>query len=243
MKLVGCPQTMHQCLLLLTLCVVHVSCQKIGSSLSQISFKTGSQFGGGDTVSLSVNWIIRREDDLRERNAQIPRLKDGNAGDVYRYAVQKAKLCGRVNRSGGAMASHPEIVRIEYDITDGKGFNDASRNIVNVRLFPIHGGNMEFELSLLFEGRLRFHQCLASEGYNRSMGEMMFDEIEKCGHGLNATFGTVCAAYNIQNDMVSFDVISFERKEMKSQGKDVSNGKIIDIGLCDMMLCMFMRLT
>eukprot|EP01083_Nonionella_stella_P297089 1009102_1 len=56
MKLVGCPQTMHQCLLLLTLCVVHVSCQKIGSSLSQISFKTGSQFGGGDTVSLSVNW-------------------------------------------------------------------------------------------------------------------------------------------------------------------------------------------
>eukprot|EP01084_Bolivina_argentea_P061062 111597_1 len=65
-------------------------------------------------------------------------------------------LCGRVNRSGGVMVSNPEIVRIEYispdlvsneyfemamDITNGEGFNDGSRNIVNARLFPIYGGN------------------------------------------------------------------------------------------------------
>eukprot|EP01084_Bolivina_argentea_P133555 235689_1 len=77
---------------------------------------------------------------------------------------QSLWLCGRVNRSGGVQVSNPEIIRIEYispnlvsyeyfnmamDISSHnseseKGFLDGSRNIINARLFPIYGGNMEY---------------------------------------------------------------------------------------------------
>eukprot|EP01083_Nonionella_stella_P035666 97276_1 len=46
----------HRYLLLLFFYVVHISCQEIGNSVTNIQFRTGSQGGSGETLSLSVNW-------------------------------------------------------------------------------------------------------------------------------------------------------------------------------------------
>eukprot|EP01084_Bolivina_argentea_P251173 421158_1 len=70
-------------------------------------------------------------------------------------------ICGRVNRSGGASVSNPELINIEYISTDlvsdsyfkmalevinenekQKGIADSCRELINSRLFPIYG-NME----------------------------------------------------------------------------------------------------
>eukprot|EP01084_Bolivina_argentea_P229786 387753_1 len=50
--------SIHLYLLLLLFCVVRISCQKIGSSLTEIRFKTGSTYVGRrrEVLSLSVNW-------------------------------------------------------------------------------------------------------------------------------------------------------------------------------------------
>eukprot|EP01083_Nonionella_stella_P170192 578684_1 len=45
------------------------------AKMTQIRINSSRQ----PTMETSFDWIIRREDDLRERNAQIQRLKDGNA--------------------------------------------------------------------------------------------------------------------------------------------------------------------
>eukprot|EP01084_Bolivina_argentea_P251174 421160_1 len=80
-------------------------------------------------------------------------------------------ICGRVNRSGGASVSNPELINIEYISTDlvsdsyfkmaleaasndekddekimnnNIGFADSSRQLINARIFPIYGNKTHF---------------------------------------------------------------------------------------------------